>query len=138
VAQGIEKLLTVEDVMDTLRISRPTLYRMLKAGQLQPVRIGKRTLFDPVDIRGLIEEAKTGAKPRPAQERSAPGPKATKAASRKTRALRTRDVAQEQKAVRTRDAVEKAKALRTKDASEKPKAAEEDSPDDGDKQGRLL
>ena len=113
-AQGIEKLLTVEDVMDTLRISRPTLYRMLNSGRLQPVRIGKRTLFDPADIRGLIKEAKKGAKPRASQERSTPEGKATNAAPR------------------TR------KTLRTEDAAENPKASGEKSADDGDKQGRLL
>ena len=63
VTEGIEKLLTVQDLMDTLRISRPTLYRMLKTGRLKPVRIGKRTLFDPADIRGLIQDAKEGETP---------------------------------------------------------------------------
>ncbi len=56
--EGIEKLLTVEDVMGVLRISRPTLYRLLKAGRLEPVRIGKRTLFDPGDIRAFIDGSK--------------------------------------------------------------------------------
>jgi excisionase family DNA binding protein len=58
--EALEQLLTVEDVMRVLRISRPTLYRMLKSHKLQPVKIGKRTLFEMKDIRGLIERSKAG------------------------------------------------------------------------------
>jgi excisionase family DNA binding protein len=58
VTDTVDKLLTVEDLMGALRISRPTLYRLLKSGQLIPVRIGKRTLFDPADIRSFIEASK--------------------------------------------------------------------------------
>jgi excisionase family DNA binding protein len=56
--EAINTLLTVEDVMANLRISRPTLYRLLKSGHLIPVRIGKRTLFDPADIRAFVEASK--------------------------------------------------------------------------------
>ncbi len=104
--------MTVQDLMDTLRISRPTLYRMLKAGQLKPVRIGKRTLFDPADIRGLIEEAKTGGKPRASQGRKARGQRSAATEKRKTSPL--------------------------KEAAEKPKRTSKKPPDDEDKQGRLL
>ena len=59
---GIDKLLTVEEVMETLRISRPTLYRLLKSDMLIPVRIGKRTLFDQKDIRSFVEASKNVSK----------------------------------------------------------------------------
>ncbi len=62
--KGIGKLLTVEELMGMLRISRPTLYRLLKAGKLEPVRIGKRVLFEMSDIRAFIDRAKTGEKPK--------------------------------------------------------------------------
>ncbi len=114
VTQGIEKLLTVQDLMDTLRISRPTLYRMLKTGKLKPVRIGKRTLFDPVDIRGLIEEAKTGGKPRASQAKKARGQGSAATVSRKS------------------------KTSPPKEAAEKPKHSRKTPPDDEGKQGRLL
>ena len=55
------ELLTVEEVMKVLRISRPTLYRMLKSSKLQPVKIGKRTLFEMKDIRSLVERSKMPA-----------------------------------------------------------------------------
>ncbi len=55
--ESIESLLTVGEVMKVLRISRPTLYRMLRSSKLQPVKIGKRTLFDVKDIKALIERS---------------------------------------------------------------------------------
>jgi excisionase family DNA binding protein len=58
--ETLQKLLTVEEVMQVLRISRPTLYRMLRAAKLEPVKIGKRTLFEMTDIRALIDRSKHG------------------------------------------------------------------------------
>lgn len=112
VTKGIEKLLTVQDLMDTLRISRPTLYRMLKAGQLKPVRIGKRTLFDPADIRGLIQKAKTGEK-----RGASPGGKA-----------------------RDRHSAAPARDKETSPAKgvQVPERSRKKPPDDDDRQGRLL
>jgi excisionase family DNA binding protein len=57
-ADTLDRLMTVEDVMENLRISRPTLYRLLKSNRLVPVRIGKRTLFDPKDIKAFVDAAK--------------------------------------------------------------------------------
>ncbi len=115
VTQNLEKLLTVQDVMDILRISRPTLYRMLKTGGLRPVRIGKRTLFDPVDIRGLIEEAKRGAQRLRSKRAKAHAPKEAKTARPKR------------------------KDLPVKDRTEKPKkAAKEKERDEKGEQGKLL
>ena len=65
-ADTIDRLLTVEDVMENLRISRPTLYRLLKSNRLVPVRIGKRTLFDPKDIRAFVDAAKGTSEPQEA------------------------------------------------------------------------
>ena len=114
VTQRIEKLMTVQDLMDTLRISRPTLYRMLKGGRLRPVRIGKRTLFDPADIRELIEEAKAGGKPRASQGKKArPRPSAMTVQDKK-------------------------KTAPLKEGAEKPKRSREKPPDDDGGQGRLL
>ena len=114
VTQDLEKLLTVQDVMGILRISRPTLYRMLKTGGLRPVRIGKRTLFDPVDIRGLIEEAKRGAQPLDSGRAKARGSKG-------------------------KPARPKRKDLPVKDRTEKPKkAAKEKERDEKGEQGKLL
>jgi excisionase family DNA binding protein len=113
VTERIEKLMTVQDLMDTLRISRPTLYRMLKSGRLRPVRIGKRTLFDPADIRELIEQAKPGGKPRASQGKKIPARRSTTVQDKK-------------------------KAAPLKEGAEKPKRSRKKPPGDDGGQGRLL
>jgi excisionase family DNA binding protein len=50
----MEKLITVNEALGLLRISRPTLYRLIKDGTLQPVRIGKRTLFEEKELTRFI------------------------------------------------------------------------------------
>ncbi len=72
--EGIE-LLTVEELMKTLRISRPTLYRLLKAGKLEPVRIGKRVLFESKDIRAFIDRSKTGETSKEEKKQKRKGPR---------------------------------------------------------------
>jgi excisionase family DNA binding protein len=117
---SIEKLLTVEDVMANLRISRPTLYRLLKSGHLTPVRIGKRTLFDPLDIRAFVTASKQPTLP--TGKKSSRGKKL----SQPRRADETTTV---KAAVPTKEDSEQ---IIKKPQKEKPSAGEED------KQGRLL
>ena len=52
------RLLTVNEALEYLRISRPTFYRLIKQGKIKPVKIGKRTLIDKADLDRLIEESK--------------------------------------------------------------------------------
>ena len=122
---SLDKLLTVEDVMASLRISRPTLYRLLKSRQLIPVRIGKRTLFDPADIRAFVEASKQAAPSAPAKakketprERPVQGRRATKP---KSEAAAKPELMSEATSARTE---------KTREGKEKPL--------DEDKQGRLL
>jgi excisionase family DNA binding protein len=126
---GLDKLLTVEDVMDILRISRPTLYRLLKSGSLIPVRIGKRTLFDPTDIRSFVEASKRGELP-----------------SAKTRQKKTASKREKTPVAPPKPEPKAAKAKKpSKEASQeatvktrKIRQQEETTPDEADKQGRLL
>ena len=60
------RLLTTTEVCELLRISRMTLHRL--RADLQPVRIGARTLFDPGDVNRLIEARKHNRRPRLANE----------------------------------------------------------------------
>ncbi len=57
-AKEDRRLFTVKEAMEYLRISRPTLYRLINQGKLKPVKIGKRTLLDKADLDRLIEESK--------------------------------------------------------------------------------
>jgi excisionase family DNA binding protein len=52
------RLLTVKETCNYLRISPPTLYRMIERRELVPVKIGKRTLFDRKDLDKYIDAAK--------------------------------------------------------------------------------
>ncbi len=52
------RLLTVKETCKYLRISAPTLYRMLERHELTPVKIGKHTLFDKKDLDRYIDAAK--------------------------------------------------------------------------------
>lgn len=72
------RLLTVKETCKYLRISPPTLYRMIERGEMVPVKIGKRTLFDKKDLDGLIDGAKGAPlkKPQPPRRpRKEPGTK---------------------------------------------------------------
>jgi|WetSurMetagenome_2_1015567.scaffolds.fasta_scaffold56742_3 excisionase family DNA binding protein len=122
VTDSVDKLLTVSDLMASLRISRPTLYRLLKSGQLIPVRIGKRTLFDPADIRAFIEASKSGA------------PLAKKPQAKKVAKVAKQPKSKPRKIPQTQE-------LPTTNVSEKPqktKRVKITPSDDSDKQGRLL
>jgi excisionase family DNA binding protein len=113
---NVEKLLTVRDLMNVLRISRPTLYRLLKSGKLKPVRIGKRTLFDANDIRAFIEQSKEATGEQNQQEKK-----------RKKTGARSKPV---KRATKT--------GTRPEAVAEKPEQTHADKPEDRDKQGRLL
>lgn len=53
-----QELLTREETARLLRQSLPTLGRIVKSGRLTPVRIGRRVLFDPGDVRNFIQSSK--------------------------------------------------------------------------------
>jgi len=56
--EAASRLLTVKETCGYLRISAPTLYRMIERRELIPVKIGKRTLFDRGDLDKYIDAAK--------------------------------------------------------------------------------
>lgn len=54
-----EYLLTVQQACDMLRVSRSTLYRMVKRGELPCVRLGARTVrFAVSDLRAYLAQKK--------------------------------------------------------------------------------
>jgi len=55
------KLLTIEEVMDLLKIRRKTVYNYIQRGLLRPIRISsKKVMFDKRDIEAVIEKLKEG------------------------------------------------------------------------------
>lgn len=58
----MEKLYTVKECMDQLRISRPTLYRFIKEGKIKPLKMGKKTLFKESALEHFIKSLNGSAK----------------------------------------------------------------------------
>jgi excisionase family DNA binding protein len=52
-----ENLLTLTDVATRLNISRMTAYRMVKAGKLPAVRVGRNLRIRPADLEAFIAGA---------------------------------------------------------------------------------
>lgn len=48
-------LLTVNDVARLLVVSRPTVYALLRKGELRSLRVGERLRFRPDDIDAYLE-----------------------------------------------------------------------------------
>jgi len=53
-SRDLEELLTINDTCDLLKISRPTVYRMIKKGVLKTVQVGGRMRFHPDELRRYI------------------------------------------------------------------------------------
>ena len=67
-----EGFLTTEEVLDYLQVNLRTIYRLIKAGKLPAVRVGRQWRFRKRDIDAWLESQRprgaraTGATPRPA------------------------------------------------------------------------
>ena len=77
-----ESFLTTEEVLEYLQVNLRTVYRLIKAGKLPAVRVGRQWRFRKRDIDAWLENQRTrGAKPAaatapPAQTRPASEPPA--------------------------------------------------------------
>lgn len=59
-----DNLLTIQQVMDRLKLGRSTVYRLIDAGKLRPVKIGKALRFREQDIQAFISSL-SGENPQP-------------------------------------------------------------------------
>lgn len=59
--EGLEPLLSIDEVTRVLRISESGVYRLVRNGELARVKVGSRTLFEPSDVRRFIEERRQTA-----------------------------------------------------------------------------
>jgi excisionase family DNA binding protein len=53
-----KRLLTVNEACSYLAISRMSLYRLIRRGEIRPVDLAGRTLIDMEDLDQLIEKSK--------------------------------------------------------------------------------
>ena len=54
----MEPLKSIEETAETLSLSPWTIRAYLRTGKIRPVRIGRRVLIEPDEIRRLIEEGR--------------------------------------------------------------------------------
>lgn len=55
----VEKMLTVKDVAALLQVTPQTVWKMVDARRLKPVRFNSRVVrFDPEDVQALIDQSK--------------------------------------------------------------------------------
>ena len=50
------KLISISEAAKSLGLGRTTIYRLIKAGELESVRIGSRRLLKVESIRRIIEQ----------------------------------------------------------------------------------
>jgi excisionase family DNA binding protein len=66
-AETIERIsVSVQEAVDTLGISRPSFYRLIKDGTVRTVKIGRRTLVSTKSLRELVD----GKEPTKKKEKS--------------------------------------------------------------------
>jgi excisionase family DNA binding protein len=53
-----QRLLTLIDVAEMLRLSPHTIRMMVRKGRLHPLRICRRLLFEPADVQRLLDSAR--------------------------------------------------------------------------------
>ena len=70
---GIEALLSLDEVVDLLRISESGVYRLVRSGELPRVKVGNRTLFEPDEIRRFIAGRRDAAERQKASTNRRPG-----------------------------------------------------------------
>jgi excisionase family DNA binding protein len=51
---ALERLMSIDEVCDVLRISERSLYRLISSGQLTSLKVGHRTLLEPAAVREFI------------------------------------------------------------------------------------
>lgn len=59
--ERFERLLTIPEACEVLRISRPTLLAMRERGEIQIVRLGGRVFIHPETIRKIMAPPKNGS-----------------------------------------------------------------------------
>lgn len=54
----MEKLYTIKETAELLRITETTLYKFMKNEEIKPIKIGSRTLFSESVIQSFIDSKK--------------------------------------------------------------------------------
>ncbi len=58
-SRGGNKLLTVNEVAEILRVSNMTVYRLVKSGQIPAIRVGKNYRIKESDVNKYLSRGST-------------------------------------------------------------------------------
>ncbi len=61
---SMEKLYTIKETAELLRISKATLFRLMAEGKIIPLKLGKRSLFTEEEIVRFIKSLKDAVRMR--------------------------------------------------------------------------
>jgi excisionase family DNA binding protein len=61
--ERLEELLAIADVARLLGVSRWSVYELMRAGELIPIRVGERARFEPADVRAYLARHREGRAP---------------------------------------------------------------------------
>jgi excisionase family DNA binding protein len=64
-APRLEPLLNIRGVATVLGISRDGVYKLMREGELEPIRVGARARFEPADVRAYLERKREGRDAKP-------------------------------------------------------------------------
>lgn len=57
--KGFPQLLTLAEASTVLRVSRTSIYRLIDNGELLPIRVNRRVLFDANDLLAFIDSRRS-------------------------------------------------------------------------------
>jgi excisionase family DNA binding protein len=57
------QLLRIPEAADALQVSRTTMYRLIRDGEIKTLRVGQRQRIDITELNSFIEHQKESAKP---------------------------------------------------------------------------
>lgn len=61
----MDKLYTVKEASEILRISRAKLYQLIHGGNIKPVKLDRKTLFPESELNRFIEDLKRSEDKKP-------------------------------------------------------------------------
>ncbi len=69
-----DDFLTTAELLDYLQVNLQTVHRLIKSGQIPPVRVGREWLFRRRDIDGWLESNREAGRDTPSQDSPSEGP----------------------------------------------------------------
>jgi excisionase family DNA binding protein len=61
----LEPLIFADELRELLRISKPTMHRLMREGEIPFVKVGRRTVFEPAAVREYLARHRRGEWLRP-------------------------------------------------------------------------